>query len=97
MISQSNCDIIWNPVPLVQGRSTKWEQYILFWIQGGTRKGKFVHTCTDKSVLTNDISMTAHTGMYQYVPPWTALYQGYRIPDVFTIPDASEIEMRLQN
>ena len=44
-------------------------QYILFWIQGGTRKGKIVHTSlsTDKSVLTYDISMAVHTGMYWYV------------------------------
>jgi hypothetical protein len=42
-------------------------QYILFWIRGGTRKGKIVHTSTDVAVLTYDISMAVHTGMYWYV------------------------------
>ena len=52
-------------------------QYILFWIQGGTRKGKIVHTSlsTDKSVLTYDISMAVHTGMYWYVLYGTRRYK----------------------
>ena len=50
-------------------------QYILFWIQGGTRKGKIVHTSTDESVLTYDISMAVHTGMYWYVLYGTRRYK----------------------
>ena len=50
-------------------------QYILFWIRGGTRKGKIVHTSTDESVLTYDISMAVHTGMYWYVLYGTRRYK----------------------
>ena len=50
-------------------------QYNLFWIQGNTRKGKIVHTSTDESVLTYDISMSVHTGMYWYVLYGTRRYK----------------------
>ena len=50
-------------------------QYILFWIEGGTRKGKIVHTSTDKSVLIYAISISVHTGMYWYVLYGTRRYK----------------------
>ena len=52
-------------------------QYILFWIRGGTRKGKIVHTSTDVAVLTYDISMAVPTGMY-----WSVLYNKKRYKEV---------------
>ena len=73
--------VIWNPRSCTPGTRqykvvrTGTYQYILFWIRGGTRKGKIVHTSTDESVLTYDISMAVHTGMYWYVLYGTRRYK----------------------
>ena len=50
-------------------------QYILFWIRGGTRNVKIVHTSTYRYVRTHDISMAVHTGMYRYVLFGTRRYE----------------------
>ena len=50
-------------------------QYILFWIRGGTRNVKIVHTSTYQYVRTYDISMAVHTGMYWYVLYGTRRYK----------------------
>jgi len=50
-------------------------QYILFWIRGGTRNVKIVHTSTYWYVRTHDMSMAVHTGMYRYVLYGTRRYE----------------------
>ena len=48
---------------------------VLFWIRGGTRNVKIVHTSTYRYVRTHDISMAVHTGMYWYVLYCTRRYK----------------------